>query len=167
MKKFSKGLAAGVFLLLAGSAQAQNAVVQYKTTQTAPGSVTVTPTTPLPIAQGGTPFHVANAGGNSPCALTINAGAAGKYIYITDFWVTGAGATAASNIIITYTGLAGGTSYDSVSVPAGATTSIPLLEHHLTYPWQAAAAAAQVQISVAAFGSGNTSVACHVNGFYL
>jgi hypothetical protein len=123
--------------------------------------------TPLPVGVGGTPFHVANAGGNSACTLTINAGAAGTYINVTDFWVTGSGATAASNVTVTYSGLAGGTSYDSLAVPAGVTTQIPLLEHHLTYPWKAAAAATQVQISVPALGSGNTAVACHVNGFYL
>jgi hypothetical protein len=52
MKKIVSALA-GISLLgaLAVPAQAQNAVVQYKATATTPGSIPVTPTTPLPVVQ--------------------------------------------------------------------------------------------------------------------
>jgi len=77
MQKFFKGVVAGVtFLLLAGSAQAQNAVVQYKNSQTAPGSVAVTPSTPLPVT--GT-FSATSAATASATLPTLSAGTAALY----------------------------------------------------------------------------------------
>jgi hypothetical protein len=47
----------------------------------------------------------------------------GFFAYLTGFEVTGAGATGASVIAVTVTGLAGGTMTYNIAIPAGATTA--------------------------------------------
>jgi len=91
---------------------------------------------------------------------------AGNYTWITGFEVTGAGATAASIIVVTVTGTITGTlSYDVV-IPAGATTTItPLLVEFAT-PIRSSAANTAITVNVPSFGAGNTNSAAVVHGFY-
>lgn len=117
----------------------------------------------------GTPFVVSAVGGNSAMLLTIPA-SSGKYIYITDFSVTGSGATTSSLALVTYNGMSGGLStyggysYDAI-IPPGPSQQVDFHRAY-TYPWQSAVAGGQVLINVAAFGNGNVNAAARVVGFY-
>jgi hypothetical protein len=89
------------------------------------------------------------------------------YFYLTDFSVTGTGATAPALVLITYYGMSGSTtsneSYDVIVPPAPGQQ----VDFHraYTYPWQSAGSG-MVQIVVRAFGAGNYGAAARVTGFY-
>src|SRR5579859_5778695 len=61
-------------------------------------------------------------------------GAAGKTTYLTGFEVTGAGATGASVIAITVTGILGGTKTYELAIPAGAGVGVTPLTVEFSRP---------------------------------
>lgn len=85
--------------------------------------------------------------------------AAGSMVYITGFAVTGAGATAASIVTVTVTGVKGGTQTYNLVIPAGATTSITPLIVNFPFPLAASAYGTNIVVSVPSFGTGNTNAA--------
>lgn len=92
------------------------------------------------------------------------AGATGRTTYIEGFTVSGLGATAASTIAITVTGITNTLTY-YYSVPAGATTAAPLLDVRFPSPIPATGQNVAIVVNVPSFGAGNTSAAACAYGF--
>lgn len=74
---------------------------------------------------------------------------------LSGFFITGTGATGTSNVVATVTGLKGGTISIPVSVPAGATTQIPMIKVEFDPPLPASAPDTAIDITLPALGSGN------------
>jgi len=87
--------------------------------------------------------------------------------YMTGFIITGAGATAASVVVATITGLIGGTMSFVVTVPAGATTAITPLAVTFPIPVAAAAPLTAITLTLPSLGAGNTNAAVTMTGFRL
>ena len=92
------------------------------------------------------------------------AAAAGKRTYITGFSVTGAGATAASVITITVTGLTDTLEY-KMTIPAGASVAVTPLILEFNRPIPASALNTAIVVNVPSFGAGNTAAAATAQGF--
>ena len=90
---------------------------------------------------------------------------AGKTNYCTGFEVTGAGATGAS--IVTVTLASGGTTVGnwSVTIPAGATTTITPLIVEFTSPFVGSAPGQNMVLTVPSFGAGNTNASATMHGY--
>lgn len=87
--------------------------------------------------------------------------------FLTGFEVTGAGATAASVIAVTVTGLRGGTMTYNVAVPAGAAVGVTPLVVQFSRPLEATGANTAIVVSAASFGVGNTNASANAHGFHL
>lgn len=110
-------------------------------------------------AVGGTSGNVANAS-----AAAALAAAASKTNYVTNVEFTFSGATAASVVVATLTGLLGGTQSYIVSVPAGvAVGGTPLV---LTFnpPQPASAVNTAITATLPAVGAGNTNACANIRG---
>lgn len=91
--------------------------------------------------------------------------ATGKLVYITGFTVTGAGATAASVIAVTVTGVIGGTMTFELVIPAGVTTTITPLQVNFPMPVSASGFGTNIVVNVPSFGTGNTNAAVVAYGY--
>jgi hypothetical protein len=137
------------------------------------GDVRVGPTAPLPVAMypaagGGTTSLQASSGNvaNASAVATL-AAAAGKTNYLSNVIIAGAGATAASVVLATITGLLGGTVTIPVAVPAGVTTGIAPLVLNFNPPLPASAANTAIVVTLPALGAGNTNAAVTAAGYQL
>lgn len=116
------------------------------------------------IPRGATPVNsssgnVANAG----CSATI--GSFFDTPYLTGFELTGGGATAASTIAVTITGLVGGTVTYEIVIPAGVNTQVAVfLEFSVPLVGNAGA---NIVVSVPAFGAGNLNAAVVAHGYHV
>ena len=113
---------------------------------------------------------VITASSGNKAASTANAtlaAAAGAFTYITGFEVTGAGATAASNILVTVTGVQGGTMTYNLVIPAGVNTSITPLQVEFSPAIPSSAVNTAIQVAVPSFGAGNTNASTVAHGFQL
>lgn len=129
------------------------------TTATAAGAGGGLPTAASPLNTSST-----NAAAANNQTLT---GAAGVFTWLTGFEVTGLGATAASTIAITVTGLQGGTATYYLTIPAGATTAVtPLIVQYAT-PLRSSAVNTNIVVNVPSFGVGNTTAAVAAHGYTL
>lgn len=110
----------------------------------------------------------ASATGAAAAINATLAGVAGKTTHITGFQVTGLGATAASGIVVTVTGLLGGTQSFALAVPAGVLVGLaaPLLVS-FGRGFPASALNTPIVINVPSFGAGNTSAAVAAQGYQL
>lgn len=90
---------------------------------------------------------------------------AGTMNWLFGFDVYGGGATAASIINCTVTGLAGGTATYNVAVPAGVTGSISPLNIRFPEPLPASAVNVAIVTSCPTFGAGNTNATVNSYGF--
>jgi uncharacterized membrane protein len=109
-----------------------------------------------------------NASSGNVAAATATATLAGvddEITYITGFELTGAGATAASNITGTITGLAGGTMSYVVSIPAGVTVGIEPLVVEFSMPLAASGPNTAIVVSFPSFGTGNTNAVVNAHGY--
>jgi hypothetical protein len=98
------------------------------------------------------------------------ASAAGRTAWITGFDITGAGATGASVVLATITGLAaqaGSTLNYDLPVVAGATLGLANngLAVRFDKPLPASAQNTNILLSVPSFGTGNTLAACNIYGY--
>lgn len=120
---------------------------------------------PLPTAdsQGTAANGLANVA-NSAANATI-AAAVGKTSYVEGFQITGLGATAATTVVVTMSGLAGGSQQWSLNIPAGATTPITPLIVAFYPPLPASGLNTAIALAVPAAGAGNTSVIVSMQGF--
>ena len=121
-----------------------------------------------PIA--GTPF-----GDDAAAGATAAAGAlapalpaqAGKTNVLTGILVTGSGATGTSIIVITVTGLVGGTMSIEYVVPAGATLVGPTVFLDFGRGIPASGPNVAITLNVPSMGAGNTNAAAHIRGFAI
>jgi len=93
------------------------------------------------------------------------AAAAGLTTYITSFMITGGGATGASVILVTVTGLAVGTLNFNIPVPAGVTLGILPFYIEFNPPLAATAPNTVIVLNVPSFGAGNTNASAAIFGF--
>lgn len=114
---------------------------------------------------GGTQLMDSANGAAGAIASTLAAGAAER-TYITGFQVTGAGATAASVIEVSITGLADTQLYKMV-IPAGATVGVTPLVVTFGRPVPASADNTAIVVNVPSFGAGNTAAAVAAQGFRI
>lgn len=92
------------------------------------------------------------------------AGVAGATTFINGFEVTGGGATAASVITITVTGILGGTKTYKLGVPAGVLLGASLIVE-FPRPIPASAVNTPIVVTVPSFGAGSTTQAVTAHGF--
>jgi hypothetical protein len=102
-------------------------------------------------------------GAASAISTTIPA-VTGKYSYLTGFSVTGLGATSATTISVTITGLTNTLTF-VIAIPAGATTAITPLLVFFNTPLQSSATGTAITVNVPSFGTGNTSAQVNAWGF--
>lgn len=98
---------------------------------------------------------------------TLRADGAGRMTYIAGFYVDGLGATGASVIEVSITGLLGGTQFYEVSIPAGATVALGAagLKVEFARPIPASAPNTAIVVNVPSFGAGNTKASAGAHGF--
>lgn len=87
--------------------------------------------------------------------------------FITGFEVTGTGATAGSVIIVTVTGILGGTKSYALAIPAGVGNSITPLIVEFSRPIPASGLNQPIAVNVPSFGAGNTNAAVTAHGFQV
>lgn len=121
------------------------------------------------------PVAVASAGVDASASATAAAGAmtpalaaaAGKTTFVTGFIITGAGATGASVITVTITGVIGGTMSFKLAIVAGATLAQTPLAITFARPIPASATNTAITLNVPSFGAGNTDAAAVITGYQL
>lgn len=112
-----------------------------------------------------TPAAQTASGANAAQVASITAGA-GLFAFLTSLRINGLGATAASVVTATLTGVQGGTLSYPVSVPAGVTVPItPVTDTFGTRGIQSAAAGGTISLNLPAFGAGNTLELAEVSGY--
>lgn len=121
----------------------------------------------------GVPVRVRSAGGD-PVGAAATAAAAVMTLTLTSdpnrrtklkgIVIDGLGATAASVIEATVTGLVGGTMRLKVAVPAGATTAIARVAELFGDGIPASGDDVDIVVSVPSFGAGNTSAVAYAWG---
>lgn len=125
---------------------------------------------PAPPGAAGTPStavtNSVSSGGAAAANVTL-AAQASKTNYVTGFQVTGGGATAASIITVTLTGLISGTATYFIAVPAGVTLGITPLVVTFPTPMPASGTNVALVLNVPSFGTGNTASASSIQGFYM
>lgn len=115
---------------------------------------------------GDTQDAIATATGAASSMTPTLAAIAGRTNFITGFMVDGLGATAASVIEVTITGLVGGnTLRRKVNIPAGATSAITPVQVDFARPIPASAPNTAIVLTVPSFGAGNTSAVSALFGF--
>lgn len=114
---------------------------------------------------GATPLNISSGNEAAATATATLPAATGATTWITGWAVNGGGATAASLISCTVTGLAGGTETRTFAVASGVTAASTALV--VTYPAALPASAADTAIAVScpSFGSGNTNATVNAYGF--
>jgi hypothetical protein len=119
-----------------------------------------------PATSGTTPVAITASSQGSNAILNSNLTAqAGVTNYVSGIAVTGAGATAPSNVTIQLTGVAVGTIKFTVSVATGATTANQPLVVYFNPPLAASAANTAIGLNVPALGAGNTDSSACIWGF--
>lgn len=110
-----------------------------------------------PSSAGVTALQSSSGNVAAATATATLAGAASTTAYLTGFSFTGSGATAASVVNGTITGLLGGTMTFTVSVPAGATLGVTPVKMDFYPPIPASATNTSIVVSVPSLGIGNTN----------
>lgn len=103
---------------------------------------------------------------NATASATLPA-VAGKTNYIAGLEISGSGATAASVVTATITGLLGGTQSLTVPVVAGATLGNGLISIKFSPPFPGSAVNTAIVVSCPALGAGNTNNVVNVRGFVI
>lgn len=116
---------------------------------------------------GATPITAASGNKAAATANVSLPASSTQFTYITGFEVTGAGATAASVITITVTGVVTGTLTYVLTIPAGVTTAVSPLIVQFPVPIPSSAVNTAIVVNVPSFGSGNTNAATVAHGFQL
>lgn len=127
---------------------------------------------PTTLQRNGNPGEIEYVGatsGNVAAAAAVATIAAdnAKRAFLTGFEITGGGATAASVVLATVTGLASGTKTFAIAVPAGVTLGIVPLVVPLPVPLPAVNSATNIVITLPSLGAGNTNACVNAHGFKL
>lgn len=118
------------------------------------------------VSAGGAPRINATSGNVAAGVATATiAAVAGKLNYITGWDVDGGGATAASVVDCTVTGLAGGTEHRSLPVPATVTVGLTPIRVRYPHPLPASAVNVAIVASCPSLGAGNTNTTVNLYGF--
>jgi hypothetical protein len=117
--------------------------------------------------QGGNSILASSGNVANAVATATLAAAAGKTNYLSGFEITGAGATAASVVVATVTGLLGGTLSYVISVVAGATLGNAPLVVEFDSPIAATAVNTAIAVSCPALGAGNTNCVANAHGYQV
>lgn len=119
----------------------------------------------------GYPFGATPVIGNSGTLANVSGSAslpavASRRNYIQGFTISGSGATGALVIECLLIGIGTNLRYE-YSVPAGATIGAPL--YHITFPIPLPASAVNtaIQITLPAFGAGNTNATVNIYGYLI
>jgi hypothetical protein len=89
----------------------------------------------------------------------------GQTNFVTGFQVTGSGATAASVILVTLTGVVGGTRTYALAIPAGAAVGVTPLIVEFSEPIPASGPNVAITLNVPSFGAGNVNAAATLEGY--
>jgi hypothetical protein len=112
--------------------------------------------------------QVVSAGGGAQSNAATLAGATGQYTYIEGFDISGAGATAATVVEVTTTGLSNNLKFE-VPVAAGVTapfiTNVPVYSVRFPTPIPSSATNTNIVVTLPSFGGGNTNASITVYGF--
>lgn len=101
-------------------------------------------------------------------AAATLAAATGKTTYISGFTATGSGATAASNVHLTISGLIGPVTLDyEYTVVAGVALGSPTINVQFNPPIPASAVNTAIVVTLPSLGSGNTNASVCAYGFQL
>lgn len=130
------------------------------------------PLNPLPMVDGnnGLPVGATQVNGasgnvaNAIAAASLPADAA-KTNYLTGFEISAAGATVGLPVIVTVTGVLGGTLSYIFAAPAGALVLAQPLAVNFPRPLQGAAVNTAITVSCPALGVGNTNAAAAIHGY--
>lgn len=106
--------------------------------------------------------NVANA-----TAIAAVPAVAGKLSYLSGIDVTGVGATVGGAVLMTVTGLLGGTATYVIPVPTGVTVGLTPLTLAFPRPIPASAVNTAIVVSLPALGAGSTNAAVVARGFSL
>lgn len=109
-----------------------------------------------------------NASGNkanASAAATLT-GTSTTTVYLAGFHITASGATTGLDVIVTVTGILGGTLSYIFTFPAGALLSSPPLLVQFNPPIPASAVNTPIVVTLPAGGTGNTNAAVVASGFY-
>ena len=130
-------------------------------------SATATGTAGYPASSGSTTAPLSASSGNvaNAAAVATLAAAAAVTTYISGFEVTSGGATAASLVSITITGLIGGTATYTLGVVAGAAAANVPLVVCFNPPIPASAVNTAIVVTVPALGAGNTNSTVVAHGY--
>lgn len=164
--------------LAAGNLPYQNNLTQVGSANITLGQKTMANSLPVVLASDETPLtvNIAPAAGltyesassgnvaNAAAVATL-AGAVGKSTWVTGFEITASGATAASVVTATLTGILGGTMSYTFVVPAGITTAATPLIVSFNPPLPSSAANTPIAINLPALGAGNTNAAVNIHGY--
>lgn len=116
------------------------------------------------IPQGGVGVSASSGNVANAIAAATLAASAGVTNYISGFEISGSGATAASVVTVTVTGLLGGTQSYTLAVVAGAALGNPMLAVQFAPPFPASAVNTAITVSCPALGAGNTNNVANVRG---
>lgn len=119
------------------------------------------------VPEGATPITAASGNVANANAVATLAGVASKTTYIQGFQLTASGATAASVVSVTVTGLISGTATYTFTFPAGATAAAQPLIVEFPAPIPASAVNTAIVVTLPAGGSGNTNATANAQGFQL
>jgi hypothetical protein len=130
-------------------------------------AITVTEIVNNGYPPGSTPVVNASANGAAGAIAATLAAVASRTNYLTGFEITSGGATAASLVDVTVTGLLGGTATYVLAVVAGATLGNQPLCVQFDPPIPASAVNTAIAVNVPSLGAGNTKARVVAHGFYL
>lgn len=127
---------------------------------------------PLPVSlnatpNGGTAISAASGNVANSAAVSTLPAVALKTNYLTSFTITSAGATSASVVLATITGLLGGTQTFVVPVIAGANLANAPIVMTFDTPLPASAVNTAIVVTLPALGTGNTNAATTATGYVL
>ena len=112
-------------------------------------------------------FPVTASSGNvagAPAIATLP-GAPGLTTFISGFEITGSGATAASCVNATVTGVVSGNLIYTFCAPAGLTAAAPPLIVNFNPPIPAASVSTPITVTLPSLGAGNANAAVVTHGF--
>lgn len=119
----------------------------------------------LTIPYGAQPLVATSGQVAAAVAAAALAADASRFNWLTGFDITGGGATAGQLVIVTVTGLQGGTITFVMASGTGVTAGTPELSKRFPHPLRSSAKNVAITVSAASFGAGNTNAVTNVYGY--
>lgn len=120
-----------------------------------------------PYSSGITPVTAASGNVAAAAATATIAAVAARTNYLTGFEITSSGATGASVVVATITGLLGGTASYVYTCVAGVTLANAPLVVTFNPPLVASAVNTAIAVSLPSLGAGNTNAAVVAHGYTI